>query len=57
VLGGEIGIYPVSDLFRPLISGLKTDQLAILHVLYSPISHCLIAVGSGITVLAGKKLI
>ncbi|EAX95162.1 hypothetical protein TVAG_078510 [Trichomonas vaginalis G3] len=37
-----------ANFLRPLKTGLKTEQKTVMHVLYSPKSHTIITIGSGI---------
>ena len=49
-VGSELAIFYTGAMDRPLISGFKTDLVAVFHLMYSPVSHSLIAVGSGVYV-------
>lgn len=49
-VGGELSILKANDFKEPLISHYKTDMMAVFHLIYSPKSHAIISVGSGIRV-------
>ena len=53
-LGSELAIYDMMDLSQPLIDHIRTDQIAVFHLLYSPKSHSIICFGSGVQVYSLK---
>ena len=49
-VGSELAIYDMLDLSQPLVEHIRTDQIAVFHLLYSPKSHSIICFGTGIEV-------
>ena len=49
-VGSELLIFYTGNIDRPILAGYKTGLVAVFHLLYSPVSHSLIASGSGVCV-------
>ena len=46
----EFIVFSSSDFSKPLLQGVKTNQLTVFHIIYSPFSDVLITIGTGIRV-------
>lgn len=48
--GSELFAMQINDLSNPILSNFPTDQVGVYHMIYSPKSHAILTIGTGVKV-------